>query len=105
MTVRVYVAGPYTADPDGCTRAAIDVGNQLLDAGYAPFVPHLHHYWETRHTARPYEDWMRIDLAWLEAANVVLRMPGASSGADREVTRARELGIPVVASLAELPAP
>lgn len=95
--LRVYVAGPYTSDPEACTAAAVEVGNALLDVGHAPFVPHLAHYWETVHGARRYEDWMRIDLAWLAAADVVVRIPGESAGADREVVLAKELRIPVIA--------
>lgn len=97
--LRVYVAGPYTADPETCTATAIEAGDQLLDAGYAPFVPHVLHYWHTLHTERHYEDWMRIDLTWLRAADAVLRLPGESPGADQEVALARELGIPVVDSV------
>lgn len=93
---RIYVAGPYTADPEACTAEAIAVGNAVLDAGHAPFVPHLHHYWHTVHGERHYEDWMRIDLAWLVTADLVIRMPGESPGADREVVLARENAIPVV---------
>lgn len=103
-TLRVYVAGPYTSDPEACTAEAIKVGAQLLDLGFAPFVPHLAHYWHTLHGPRPYEDWMRIDLAWLAAADVVLRLPGHSPGADREVHHARTHGIPVVSDLDELTA-
>lgn len=102
--LRVYVAGPYTSDPEACTATAINIGNQLLDLGHAPFVPHLAHYWETLHTARPYEDWMLIDLAWLAAADVLLRIPGGSSGADREVAHAHTHNIPVVHTLGELAA-
>ena len=100
--LRVYVAAPYTSDPEANTDQAIEAGDRLLDLGYAPFVPHLAHYWHTLHTERPYGDWMRLDLAWLEAADVLLRLPGDSAGADREVERAKELGIPVVASVADL---
>lgn len=99
---RIYIAGPYTDDPEACTAAAIAAGAAVLDAGHAPLVPHLAHYWETLHGPRPYEDWMRIDLAWLAAADAVLRLPGVSAGADREVTLARERGVPVFADLAAL---
>lgn len=101
--LRIYVAGPYTDDPDGCTATAIAAGAAVLDAGHAPFVPHLAHYWHTLHGPRDYEDWMRIDLAWLRAADAVLRLPGESSGADREVALAHELGIPVIHTPADLP--
>ena len=102
--LRVYVAAPYTADPEACTARAIEVGCELLDAGQAPFVPHLSHFWETLYGSRPYEDWLRIDLAWLAVADVVLRLPGESPGADREVAEAHRLGIPVVHSIAEVTA-
>lgn len=101
--LRVYVAGPYTADPERCTAAAIAAADELLDAGHAPFVPHSHsHYWHTLHRSRDYEDWMRIDLAWLAVADVVLRLPGASTGADRETALAKQLGIRVVTSIEEV---
>lgn len=100
--MRVYVAGPYSADPVGDTARAIEAGNALLDAGHEPFVPHLAHYWDRLHTQRGYEDWMRLDLAWLRAAEVVLRLPGVSAGADRECALACELGIPVVHEVSEV---
>jgi len=39
----------------------------------------------------------------LERCDVVLRVPGASAGADLDVARARERGLPVIADAAELP--
>jgi uncharacterized protein DUF4406 len=99
---RVYVAGPYTANPERCTAEAIKVGDLLLDLGYAPFVPHLSYYWDVQHTKRHYEEWMRLDLAWVARADVIFRMPGDSPGADRELALAKELGIPIVYSIDEL---
>jgi hypothetical protein len=99
---RVYVAGPYTkGDPCINTHRAIEAGNAVLDAGFAPFVPHLSHFW---HTASPrvYEDWMELDLAWVVKADALLRLPGESSGADREVALALAAGVPVFHSLPEL---
>lgn len=100
---RVYVAGPYSADPEACVQAAIDAADQLLHHGHAPLVPHLKHPWITQ-TGHSYEAWLALDMAWVEAADVVLRLPGESPGADREVAHARAHGIPVVDSLDELPA-
>ena len=40
----------------------------------------------------------------IDRCDAVLRMPGASKGADGDVRRANELGIPVFNSLNELPA-
>ena len=93
--MRVYVAGPYTgADPAVNVRAAILVGARLLDAGHVPFIPHLTHFWHLV-SPRPYEDWMQLDMAWIEVCEAMFRIPGESAGADREVARAKELGIPV----------
>jgi hypothetical protein len=39
----------------------------------------------------------------LERCDAVLRLPGASRGADMDVARARALGLPVYASVDELP--
>lgn len=100
---KCYVAGPYsTGDPQKNTDAALAIGDQLLSLQVSPFVPHLSHYWETLHTAHDYETWMSLDFSWVAASDYVLRMPGVSAGADREVALAKELGIPVVYSVREL---
>lgn len=39
----------------------------------------------------------------LEHCDAVLRLPGASAGADRDVEIARERGLPVYATLSEIP--
>jgi hypothetical protein len=94
-SVKIYVSGPYTkGDPCANTHAAIMMGNRLLDAGFVPFVPHLSHFWHTV-TPRHYEDWMKIDLAFLPACDAMLRLPGESSGADREEAAAKRRGVPV----------
>lgn len=102
MRPRVYVAGPYSCGSvTENVGKAIDVGHRLLNAGYAPLVPHLTHFMDLVFT-RCYEEWMEMDLAWVAAANAVLRLPGRSEGADREVALALSLGIPVFYSVAEL---
>lgn len=100
--MKVYVSGPYTkGDPCENTHKAIMAGNALLDAGLVPFVPHVSHFWHTV-TPRPYNDWMKIDLAFLPACDLFLRLPGESSGADIEEAEARRLGIPVYYSICDL---
>jgi hypothetical protein len=101
----VYCAGPYSA-PDAervqlNVERALDTGNRLLDAGLWPYVPHLSHYQHLRQS-RHYEAWMALDLAVIRRMDALLRLPGASSGADREVALAREIGIPVFTSEAEV---
>lgn len=92
--IRVYVAGPYTSDPVANTEFAIEVGQHLLELGYAPFVPHLTHFWHERFS-NDWQTWMELDLPWVAKADIVVRLPGESSGADREVELAGSLGIPV----------
>lgn len=100
--MRVYVSGPYTApDPVENTHKAILAADELMDNGFIPYVPHLTMTWHLV-KPRPYEDWMTIDLAFVEVCDAVLRIPGASSGGDREVTYAQSLGIPVYHSIVEL---
>lgn len=92
---RVYVAGPYTkGDPVQNVRRAILVGNELLQRGYAPFIPHLTMFW---HLLAPndYEAWLSYDFEWVDVCDVLLRLSGESSGADREVERAQRNNQPV----------
>lgn len=94
--LRVYVAGPYTGgDVAWNVARAMDVADQLLSAGLAPFCPHLSHFLHLHHP-HGYETWMALDMAWLAACDVLVRLPGDSPGADREVAEAEQLGIPVV---------
>ncbi len=95
---RIYIAGPIGANDDGRrarVESAVNAGAELLRLGFAPFVPHL---WAAACNADPllnYEQWMAYDFAFLDACDAVLRIPGHSPGADREVARAIERGIPV----------
>lgn len=91
----IYIAGPYTY-PDPCvnTNHAIHAGQAIMDAGHVPFVPHLNHLWHTV-IPNPYETWMAYDHDWISKCDMMLRIPGKSLGADRDVQRANELGIPV----------
>lgn len=47
-------------------------------------------------------DWLGLDLPVVERCDAVLRLPGDSSGADREVAHAKEHGVPVFDSVAAL---
>ena len=92
---RIYVAGPYsTGDPVINTRRAIEAGDQLLEAGLIPFVPHLIHFW---HYLLPHEweEWITYDLHWLRVCDGLVRLAGKSLGADIEVDEAERLCIPV----------
>jgi hypothetical protein len=95
MIARIYVAGPYTkGDVAVNVRNAYEAANHLADLGFAPFVPHATHFWHMLFP-RPYEFWLNLDNQFLPYCEAVLRLPGESSGADKEVQLARSLGLPV----------
>jgi nucleoside 2-deoxyribosyltransferase len=99
LRARVYIAGPYSSgDVEANVEEAMAAAAALIEAGAAPFVPHLSHYLHARRP-QPYEVWIEIDLAWLEGADALLRLPGHSPGADIEVGAALKRGILVFHSL------
>ncbi len=98
----VYISSPYTiGNKDLNVLRQIDMHSELMDLGFIPFTPLLVHYVDAYH-GRSYESWMDYDLKWIEKCTCVLRLPGESKGADIEVARAKELGIPVFYSVEEL---
>lgn len=100
--IKVYIASPYTkGDVDQNVRVQIDASHELMNKGFLPFAPLLYHFQGKVHP-RPYEDWMKVDFGWLSNCDVVLRLPGESKGADREVELAKLLNIPVFDSIDSL---
>jgi hypothetical protein len=118
MRKRVYIAGPITKgdlchNVDQATAAFV----ALAKAGFAPLCPHWSVYSKPafrfhgnvfcKATAdgndkMSHADWIGADLPWVAVADAVLRLPGESTGADMETAHAREHGIPVFTSVAEL---
>ena len=94
--LRVYIAGPLSI---GNTlkhiSKAIRLGDRVLGAGHTPFIPHLNTIWEIV-SNRPGSEFLAWDLEWLGLCDVLIRIPGESIGADREVSEAKKLKIPVV---------
>jgi len=96
---KIYVAGPYSqGDVMDNVLRAIEAGDTLYTRGYAPYVPHFTHFWHAIFP-HPYEEWLRLDNEWLPLCDGVLRLPGASNGADKEVALAESLNIPVFYSI------
>jgi hypothetical protein len=98
----VYVSSPYTkGDQIQNVRTSILAAERLRQAGFLPFAPLLSHFW---HFVAPhnYDYWLDMDLDWIEKADMVLRLPGISHGADKEVARALYLGIPVYCTIDDL---
>jgi len=101
--VHIYVAGPLTDCGQDAIDAAIDAAQTLRELGHYPFVPHVHTGWDERHPAS-WDTWMDWCLCWLSRCDALLRLPGASPGADREVEYASyDLRIPVYHSLKDVP--
>lgn len=97
---KIYVAGPFTGSEMQNTRRAVLAANELRNAGYSPYIPHLFAFIDYLAPV-PYEDVMRHCFIWLECCDAVLFL-AKSPGADREVEFAREHNIPVFSSIEEI---
>lgn len=92
----VYVAAPYTRpDPVHNTHLLIAAVDEMVDEGVVtPIAPHLTLLWHVVRP-RPLDFWYAYDLATVARCDAVLRLPGESTGADREVEFALSRSIPV----------
>lgn len=99
---RVYIAGPMTqGDRVDNLSVALKAYRDLMHAGYAPLCPQLSYFAEP-FVKVDHASWLDSDLPWVACADVVLRLPGESTGADKEVAHAESLGIPVVEMVGEV---
>jgi hypothetical protein len=100
----LYVAGPYTRDdPVANTHRAVKVATALYErTPYVPVVPHLTLLWHLI-DPQPVDHWYAYDLHLLARCDRIVRLPGPSTGADREMAEADRLRIPRVPYL-DLPA-
>lgn len=111
MRQKVYISGPITnggtaleSETEDYVKQAIELAQELLDAGFAVHCPHLTWYWE-KHVGtgiNTHENWLSNDYPWVLASDAVLRMHGDSTGADKEVELATRAGIPVFTSVESL---
>ena len=94
----LYIAGPYThPDPVVNTHKAARVGTIVYEqTEWVPFVPHLSLLWHMV-TPRPERHWYELDLDQMAHCDAIVRLPGASTGADREVEVARASGLSIIA--------
>lgn len=108
--LRIYVAGPLSADHEHQRQhnidCAMDAGIAIIQRGHYPYVPHLSGYMDERAISRDilieYEQWMALDYVWLDKCEALLYL-GSSPGADRELKQAENSGKRVFYSLAEVP--
>lgn len=104
---RVYIAGPISkGDRQANVQSGIAAGLDLLHAGFAPFIPHLSDFVASQDTVGTanYEKWLELDFSFISVCDAVLRLPGKSAGADREVAFARSINVPVFDTLENLKA-
>lgn len=108
---RVYVAGAMSADNIldmlGNISEGVRYGAQLLQAGFAPFVPHLDIAFKLqggRAYDVPLSSYYGYSLAWLRASDAVLVVPGSenSIGTKNELAAACKLGIPIYHDISTL---
>jgi hypothetical protein len=104
MRKRVYIACPISkGDLAHNIRQANAAFLTLFREGFAPFNPVWSVYFGggvyAAANATPsglgHGDWLDVDLPWVSVADAVLRLPGASAGADMETALAASRGIPV----------
>ena len=98
---RIYVAGRYSDDNIiGCLnniRDGIKECAKILKEGNAPFCPWLDYQFQFFDKTLTVEDYYRYSMAWLEASDEVWVLPKSenSEGTQKEIARARELGLPI----------
>ncbi len=99
---KVFIASPYTlGNKEENVRYAISVARDLRKLGFMTFEPLLYHYVNKQYP-ESYEHWMGVDSDWLKECDCVLRLPGQSAGADREILTAQRLSIPTFTTIDDL---
>lgn len=103
MKKLVYIAGPLTkGDVAINIRNATSVWKRLRLSGLiTPICPHWSFLADIVGCVN-YESWMDYDFDLIQRCDAILRIPGESSGADREVAFAKRHRIPVFTSETEL---
>lgn len=102
----VFIACPYTNE----NRATVNVNvyrcmyasEEIWNSGFIPFFTLLTHFYEQKYFRHRYEDWMEYTMTWLSKCDIVLRLPGKSSGADREIELAKKLNKKIYYNVKEL---
>jgi nucleoside 2-deoxyribosyltransferase len=102
MAIRIYIASPYSnGDKEENVNLQMDIAEELMQRGFAPYTPLLTHFQHLRHP-REEHDWYKLDNEFLSLCDILIRIKPikngkeiTSVGADKEEMLARELKIPV----------
>lgn len=100
--MKIFISCPYTqGDPVLNVRDAVMTAEEVIRKGHVPFVPLLNHLW---HLISPHEVefWYEYDLHWLDSCDAILRLPGPSVGADKEIKYAFQQGKRIYYDLASI---
>lgn len=98
MRKRIYISGPITKPHSTYGR------NWNLFQANAAMTELLHDGWAVLNPMNSmanfdeidWETYLQSDESWLSCAHLILRLPGASLGAERECSYARHKKIPIV---------
>ena len=102
MRFTVFISGPYSGiNVEQNLDNVKEVASKLIDLGFAPIIPHFYHYIDMKYN-KPYDIWLECALELLERADIMFRLPGNSSGADKEEELANTLNMTVYHSMEEL---
>ena len=100
MRFRVYLSGPITVGNQRRNyQQAVDAQIAVMALGHSVLNPMLTMQLPDSFSGNV---WMEGCLPWVEAADLVLRLPGYSRGAELECRHARLNGITVCSSMADL---
>ena len=94
---RIYISGPITKGNRNLSFYQASEAHLRLIAtnDYSIFNPMLSMAMMANNELT-WEQWLANDESFIEVCDMVLRLPGESIGADREVKFAESIGIPVV---------
>ena len=99
----IYVSAPFSlGDQFVNLRNACLAGDKIWEKGHTPFVPHLTALWHAI-SPKPWGEWMRMDTELLSMCDALLRLPGESKGADKEVAEAKRLCMLIYYRLEDIP--
>jgi hypothetical protein len=114
----ILIAGPYMSGTGGdpakiaANRARLEsFALPIYERGHLPMIgewlalPIIHAAGGRTHGDQVFQDYQYpVAARLLERCDAVLRIPGESRGADQDVARAKELGLPIYSCVDDIPA-
>jgi hypothetical protein len=101
--IKVFISSPYTiGDVAVNVRKSIDAFIKLKENSFIPFSPIAMSHFIQMVKEIEYDSWLEWDFEWVKTCDCVLRLPGISNGADKEVEEAKKNNIPIFYSIEKL---